>query len=258
VEIDEFRLAPGETYDVIVIPEDRAYTVFAESMDRSGFARGTLAPHAGMSAAIPAKRKRPVRTMKDMGMDMSVMERGIPHSMHGPDTHGPGNSSVAMMATDRLDDPGGGFENAEGRVLVYKDLRCATPRTAVSEPEREIELHITGNMERYMWSFDGRKYSEAKDPIPFRYGERVRLVLINDTMMDHPIHLHGMWMELESGAGEYQPLKHTITVKPAEKLSVIINADAAGKWAFHCHLLLHMDMGMFRVVEVASPSKEDA
>jgi FtsP/CotA-like multicopper oxidase with cupredoxin domain len=163
-----------------------------------------------------------------------------------------------MMATDRLDDPGSGFEAAAGRVLVYKDLRRATPRAAAPDPEREIELHVTGNMERYMWSFDGKKYSEAKEPILFRYGERIRLVIINDTMMEHPIHLHGMWMELESDAGENQPLKHTITVKPAEKLSVIINADAVGRWALHCHLLLHMDLGMFRVVEVASNGKERA
>lgn len=317
VEVDEFRIAPGETYDVIVAPEDRAYTLFAEAMDRSGFARGTLAPRAGMTAPIPPRRPRPLRTMADMGMDMSgaggMKEMGdmlgmsapapsmdiaghqmqgmaaaeqtraalaaqVEHptghpmsgadnsmpmppaaakdqaSLHGPDTHGPGNSSVAMVARSRLGEPGSGFEAADGRVLVYADLRSTVAREDQRPPAREIELHITGNMERYMWSFDGKKYSEARDPIRFRYGERLRLVLVNDTMMEHPIHLHGMWMELENGAGPHQPRKHTISVKPAERLTAAITADAPGQWAMHCHLLLHMEMGMFRVVEVSSPA----
>ncbi|HKP14239.1 MAG TPA: copper resistance system multicopper oxidase [Blastocatellia bacterium] len=322
IEVDEFRIGPGETFDVVVEPGERAYTVFAESMDRSGYARGTLAPQLGMSAPLPARRPRPLRTMRDMGMDMSGMEEmggtageggaqagdreggagppgmdiaghsmsgmgvvengrrralarrdatqqsgaggmdmgaglrgpslpGSPPVMHGRDTHGPGNSSVAMVARSRLDEPGSGFEHAAGRVLVYADLRSVAPQPDGREPVREIELHITGNMERYMWSFDGKKYSEASRPIPFRHGERLRLVFVNDTMMEHPIHLHGMWMELENGGGEHQPRKHTVSVKPAERLTVAVTADAPGRWAMHCHLLLHLEMGMLRVVEVS-------
>ena len=307
VEIDEFRLGPGETLDVIVTPEDRAYTVFAEAMDRSGYTRGTLTPRAGLTAEVPSRRPRPLRTMADMGMEgheagahapdvaavditgheghnLKALEQesaaaeqtreaahdaathgaaaaatamlgpslpGSPPVPHGPDTHGPANSSIAMMARSRLDDPGSGFDRTLSRVLVYGDLRSVTPQPDQREPGREVELHITGNMERYMWSFDGKKYSEARTPIAFRHGERLRLVLVNDTMMEHPIHLHGMWMEIENGAGAYQPRKHTVTVKPAERLTVAITADAPGQWAMHCHLLLHMEMGMFRVVEVS-------
>ena len=276
VEVDEFRIAPGETYDVIVRPEDQAYTLFAETMDRSGFARGTLAPRAGMSAAIPPQRPRPLRTMADMGMDMEEMG-GMDHGamsgtghgampamdhgampgqgampvMHGPDTHGPGNAAVPMQVRNRLDDPGGGFDEGS-RVLVYTDLKSVAPQPDRRAPGREIELHLTGNMERYMWSFDGKKYSEAKVPIALREGERARLVFVNDTMMEHPIHLHGMWMELENGAGAHQPRKHTVSVKPAERLTVAVTVDARGPWALHCHLLLHMEMGMFRVVEVSA------
>ena len=317
VEVDEFRIGPGETYDVIVRPADRAYTVFAEAMDRSGYTRGTLAPRLGMSAAIPLRRPRPLRTMADMGMDMAGMEGmdmpetaqpgttqpgmditghqmhgmdaveaaratvaarreamqghampgmapgglqgpslpGSPPVPHGPDTHGPGNSAIPMQTRSRLDDPGSGFEGTNARVLVYADLKSVAPQPDQREPAREIELHITGNMERYMWSFNGKKYSEDPTPIPFRYGERLRVILVNDTMMEHPIHLHGMWMELENGAGAYQPRKHTVSVKPAERLTVAITADALGPWALHCHLLLHMELGMFRVVEV-SPAME--
>lgn len=276
VEVDEFRIAPGETLDVIVSPEDRAYTIFAETLDRSGYARGTLAPREGMRAPTPQRRKRPLRTMADMGMDMSemkemkgmegmapmaVMDRrslkgpslpGSPPVKHGPDTHGPGNSMTPVTVRSRLDEPGPGFEESTGRVLVYTDLKSITPHKDRREPGRQIELHLTGNMDRYTWSFDGKKYSEAKTPIPFRYGERLRMVLVNDTMMEHPIHLHGVFMELENGAGEYQPLKHTINVKPAERLSVAITADTPGSWALHCHLLLHMELGMFRVVEISN------
>lgn len=159
-----------------------------------------------------------------------------------------------MSTRPRLDEAGGGLENTGTRVLVYADLEPLTAPEAPRPPEREIELHLTGNMERYMWSIDGKKYSEASTPIPFRYGERLRLTLVNDTMMEHPMHLHGMWMELENAAGAPFPRKHTISVKPDERLSVAITADASGKWAFHCHLLLHMEMGMFRVIEVSRPA----
>jgi len=276
VDVDEFRIAPGETLDVIVQPGDRAYTVFAESMDRSGYTRGTLAPRQGMSAPMPSPRRRPLRTMIDMGMsadggmnDMKGMEgmssmRAMPGMVMGPslpgsppvahdrDTHGAGNASVPMILRNRLAEPGSGFEDVTGKVLVYTDLQALHPSPERPEPEREIEIHITGNMERYMWSFEGQPYADARTPIPFRYGERLRLFLVNDTMMEHPVHLHGMWMELENGAGAQQPRKHTINVKPAERLSVVITADAPGQWALHCHLLLHMEMGMFRVVEVST------
>jgi len=273
VTVDEMQIAVAETYDVIVTPdEDRAFTIFAESMDRSGYARGTLAPRPGMSAPVTALRPPPRRTMIDMGMDMGGMKMGGMKmdgmkmdgmkmdsgamagpgpivARHSPDHHGPGAVGIAEVQRNRLGEPGTGLEDVGHRVLVYTDLKALVPYNQRA-PQREVELHLTGNMERYMWSFDGKKFSEVKSPIPFHYGERLRLILVNDTMMEHPIHLHGMWMELENGHGNYLPRKHTISVKPAERLSLLITADAPGRWAFHCHLLLHMDMGMFRVVEV--------
>jgi FtsP/CotA-like multicopper oxidase with cupredoxin domain len=169
---------------------------------------------------------------------------------HGPESHGAGNSMVATVPTDRLSEPGTGLGNDGWRVLVYRDLAARTPFHDRRPPSRELELHLTGNMERYMWSFDGEKYSEVSEPIEFNAGERLRLILVNDTMMEHPIHLHGMWMELENGA-KILPRKHTVNVKPAERLSVLISAEALGSWAFHCHLLFHMEMGMFRVVRIS-------
>ncbi|MGI8543001.1 MAG: copper resistance system multicopper oxidase [Aridibacter sp.] len=307
VPIEEFRIAVAETYDVIVEPEgDKAYTVFAETLDRSGFARGTLAPRQGMIAPIPERRSIPKRTMKDMGMDMSKMKgmemdgmdmnggsmdgmkmdgmnngkmdhskmdhskmnmdgnyrttSPIPGSkpvMHKED-HGSGNSMDPMMTQSRLHEPGDGLGNDGRRVLVYTDLKSVKPFPQIKEPRREMEIHVTGNMERYMWSFDGKKFSEVKEPIQFKYGETLRVTFVNDTMMEHPLHLHGMWMYLENGHGDYLPRKHTINVKPAERVSVIIFADAPGRWAFHCHLLMHMEMGMFRIVEVTDKIKGDA
>jgi len=175
---------------------------------------------------------------------------------HGPDHHGPGNSAVPMETKSRLNEPGTGLEDTGTRVLLYSDLRSLQAGEDSRPPGREIELHLTGNMERYMWGFDGKQFSVAK-PIMFYYGERVRLTLVNDTMMNHPIHLHGMFMELDNGAGPNKPRKHTINVKPAERLSLDINADALGNWAFHCHVLYHMEMGMFRVVSVVE-KKEGA
>jgi len=288
VAVDEFRIGVAETYDVVVEPEaDRAYTLFAESMDRSGFARGTLAPREGMTAPLPAQRPGPERGMAAMGMemDMGAMEgmdhgamTGMDHQradgmsgkegdkagmamagMAGPTNryagpghdHGPGAAMVAKNPQARLDEPGVGLEDAPYKVLVYADLRSRAPWPDRREPGREIELHLTGNMERYMWSFDGRKFTEVDGPVRFHHGERLRLTLVNDTMMDHPIHLHGMWMELDNGAGPYKPRKHTLNIKPGEKVSAEITADAPGDWAFHCHLLYHMKAGMFRVVSVA-------
>jgi CopA family copper-resistance protein len=276
VAVDEFRIGVAETYDVIVEPIDEAaYTIFAASMDRSGYARGTLASKAGLEAAIPPLGNPPVRTMKDMGMgamampgemsakkqtmgsmDMSRNGTGMSTASspvkHGPDRHGKGNTMVAEFPSNRLSEPGNGLENNGRRVLVYTDLRSLSPYPDQRPPEREVELHLTGVMDRYMWSFDGKKFSEVDGPVHFKYGERLRLVLVNDTMMEHPIHLHGMWMELENGAGEYRPRKHTLNVKPGERLTALISADAPGNWAFHCHLLYHMDMGMFRVVSVTN------
>jgi FtsP/CotA-like multicopper oxidase with cupredoxin domain len=150
----------------------------------------------------------------------------------------------------RLDEPGVGLEDATHRVLVYRQLRSVQAWQDTREPERELELHLTGNMERYMWSFDGRKFSQSPTPIPVRLGERLRMTFVNDTMMEHPIHLHGMWMELDNGAGAYRPRKHTINVKPAERVTVLATPDVPGRWALHCHILYHMEAGMFRVVEV--------
>ena len=280
VTVDEFRIGIAETYDVIIQPKaDRAYTVFAETIDRSGFARGTLATREGMTAAIPERRKRPVRTMADMGMAMAGMDsnpvsqampvKNAPASAdagmkeksasspaadapHGPDKHGPGNSVVAMNPKNRSNEPGTGLEGMPWRVLTYADLESLEPNVDQRPPEREIELHATGNMQRYMWSFDGKKYADAKEPIAFYYGERLRWTWVNDTMMEHPLHLHGMLMELDNGRGANKPLKHTIILKPGERLSVDINVDAPGVWAFHCHVLYHMEAGMFRVVSVTA------
>jgi len=195
------------------------------------------------------------------GMDMPSGEKSVSAGamqaiMHGPDHHGPGNSMVAMMPVSRLNEPGTGLEGTERRVLVYTDLRRLTPNHDHRKPEGEIELHLTGNMERYMWSFDGKKYAEASAPIPLRYGQRFRMTLVNDTMMDHPMHLHGMWMVLENGAGAYMPYKHTILVKAGERLSFIVTPDERGKFAFHCHLFYHMELGMFRVVAVSGANGE--
>ncbi len=253
VTVDEIRVAIAETYDVIVQPtEDRAYTIFAESMDRSGYARGSLAPRLGMSAAIPDRRGRPLRSMADMGMgDMAAPEPGADApAMHGPGTHGPGNAMVAMMPTSRLHEPGIGLGTDGWRVLLYSDLRALEPLYEHRPPDREIQLHATGNMERYMWSFDGKKSSQVDRPIPFVNGERLRINFVNDTMMDHPLHLHGMWMHLDTGNGAYNPRKHTVNLKPGERMFLEVEVDAPGRWAFHCHILYHMEAGMFRVVDV--------
>ncbi|MEQ8857567.1 MAG: copper resistance system multicopper oxidase [Pseudomonadales bacterium] len=273
VETDEFQIAIAETLDVVVAPDaDRAYTIMAESMDRSGYARGTLAPRPDMSAPVPPLRPPPRRTMADMGMDHRGMDhagmdhKGMPdmadhggHQMavqaspvvcHGPDHHGAGNSGVAEIQRSRVDEPGTGLDEVDHRVLTYAQLRNVHAMRDRRVPARTYELHLTGNMERYMWSFDGKAFHEVDSPIDFPYGERVRLILVNDTMMEHPIHLHGIFMELENGQGEHLPFKHTVSVKPAERLSLLITADEPGRWAFHCHLLYHMEMGMFRVVRV--------
>ena len=273
VTVDEFRISVAETYDVIVQPRaERAYTIFVQAEDRSGYARGTLAPRPGMTAPIPPMDPRPLRTMTDMGMGgmgTGSMDHGSMPGMpadRGAMGHGSmagmeaGKSAqkldlsvevnnVAEMPTERLNSPGEGFP-AGRRVLTYADLRATRPGSDPRPPSHEITLHLTGNMERFIWGFDGKKFSEA-GPIELKRGDRVRFVLINDTMMEHPIHLHGLWSELENGHGEYRPYKHTINVKPGEKLSYLVSADTPGRWAYHCHLLYHMETGMFREVRVA-------
>jgi CopA family copper-resistance protein len=347
VPVDEFRIGVAERYDVIVEPKDeRAYTIFAQSMDRSGYARGTLAPRMGMQGMIPPMDPRPKLTMMDMGMSMGSMAgmkmsnmNGIDGmtsgdmpgmQMHSGGTHkgmhmemespeqaararmeaiskaavksmqkmdwkepdgnlgktpfpqpspytkpavvlpeaefqaiesrlkpvnpvklhiGPEVASIAQHVESRLDRPGAGLDDNGRRVLTYADLRSRYRGVDGRPPSREIELHLTGNMDRYVWGFNGETFSND-NPIVLKLGERARFVLINDTMMSHPIHLHGLWSELENGQGEHRPFKDTIIVKPAERVSYLISADTPGHWAYHCHLLYHMEAGMFRAVVV--------
>ncbi|GIK49859.1 MAG: copper-binding protein [Alphaproteobacteria bacterium] len=265
VAVDEFQISIAETYDVIVQPnEDRAFTLVAEAVDRSGMGRATLAPRHGMSAEVPPLRPRPLATMRDMGMDMS----GMDHSAHGggmsmemdmsmrnPDNApqvamGPGVQMIAPMPVDRTGEPGQGLEDVGHKVLVYRDLEALEDNPDARTPTRQLELHLTGNMERFMWSFDGQRFSEVSQPIPFRRNERVRVTLVNDTMMAHPIHLHGHFFELLVGPNGKHPRKHTVNVLPGGKVTYDVTMDAPGDWAFHCHLLYHMHAGMMRVVSV--------
>jgi CopA family copper-resistance protein len=262
VEVDELQIGNAETYDLIVVPENRAYTFVAEGIDRSGMGVATLAPQAGMRAEIPALRERPTLTMVDMGM--------MDHSAHGgtssgstvPMDHdmrdkskvtfkvGPGVDMIAPMPMDRNDHPGIGLDNVGHKVLAYKDLVALKPNSDTRVPSRRIDIHLTGNMERFMWSMDGEKLSENPEPYRFARNERVRLRLINDTMMTHPMHLHGHFFEIVNGNPGHQPLKHTVRVLPGAFIDLDLTADAPGDWAFHCHLLYHMHAGMMRVVSV--------
>lgn len=273
VEVDEFQIAIAETYDVIVTPrDDRAYALVGEAIDRSGLVRATLAPRVGMTAEAPPLRERPLLTMRDMGMDMSTMDMGFGgeidlskpanssmsgHSMSMRDPSvapgvkmGPGVASLSPMPVDRLADRPTGLESVEHRVLTYADLRSRDPNPDTRKPSRQIDVHLTANMERYMWSMDGETLSDGVDRIPFRHGERVRINLINDTMMPHPIHLHGHFFELVTGEQGHRPRKHTVNVLPGGRASFDFTADAEGDWAFHCHMLLHMHAGMMRVITV--------
>jgi len=273
VTVDEIRLGVAETYDVIVTPDDGAYTIFAQSMDRTGYVRGTLATHVGMAAPVPAVDKAEPLTMGDMmgGMDHGTHgEAAMDHSMHSgmamgaagalakPSTtvrharteYGPSTDMRVDMPRTNLDDPGIGLRNNGRRVLTYADLHTIGGPIDKRGPEREIEIHLTGNMERYTWSIDGLEYGKST-PIHFRHNERLRVILHNDTMMTHPMHLHGLWSELESPEGEFLVRKHVINVQPAQRVSFLVTADALGRWAWHCHLLIHMDAGMFREVVVS-------
>jgi len=284
VSVDEFRIAVAETYDVIVEPEDeQAYTIFAQSMDRTGFSRGTLAIREGLQAAVPTVDPRPLISMNDMGMDHSSMAgmdhskmagtdhgsmAGMDHSKMAGTDHGsmagmskemqshpdselnnPLVDMQTMTPTAKLDDPGIGLRNNGRRVLTYADLRSTFIDPDGREPSRNIELHLTGHMEKFAWSFDGIKFSDAA-PLRLKYGERLRITLINDTMMTHPIHLHGMWSDLEDENGNFMVRKHTIDMPPGSKRSYRVTADALGRWAYHCHLMFHMETGMFREVRV--------
>ncbi len=275
VEIDELQIAIAETYDVIVRPQAAiAYGVIAEALDRSGLVRATLAPRLGMAGPVPPLRERPLLTMRDMGMDMSPAEGAHDHAGHGAQASasatasqghsmtmrdpsvaphvklGPGVASLSPMPADRLGDRPTGLEQVEHRVLTYADLRSLRPNPDPRPPNRVIDVHLTANMERYMWSFDGETLSDGAQPIPFRLNERVRVNLINDTMMPHPIHLHGHFFELVHGAPGHRPRKHTVNVLPGGRVSFDLTADAEGDWAFHCHMLLHMHAGMMRVITV--------
>ena len=246
VTVDEFRFGPGETCDVIVQPKDEAYTIFAQSMDRTGFARGTLAPRPGMQAAVPAPDKPQPLEMEDMMGDMT----GVARAHHARTEYGPSTDMRVDTPRTNLDDPGVGLRDNGRRVLTYADLRTIGGPLDKRGAEREIELHLTGNMERYAWSIDGVEFGQST-PVHFRHNERLRVVFVNDTMMTHPMHMHGMWNELESPDGKFQVRKHTIAVQPAQRVTFLVTADALGRWAWHCHLFLHMDVGMFREVVVA-------
>ena len=297
VTVDEFRIATAETYDVIVEPSaEQAYTIFAQSIDRSGYARGTLTPREDLQAAVPAMDPRPDLTMTDMGMSHGAMGHG--EMAHDSASHGSssqdsmGHASMGHGATDHsamnhgsggdgttgqahpnsesvpivdmtvdeartaLDDPGVGLRGNGRRVLTYADLHTIGGPIDRRAPGREIELHLTGHMERFIWSFNGKKFSEA-EPLRFKYGERLRITLVNDSMMTHPIHLHGMWSEIETPEGEFLVRKHTVMVQPAQKISYAVTADALGRWAYHCHLLYHMEAGMFREVHVEKQGEHE-
>ncbi len=286
VTVDELRIGPAETYDVIVEPRDQAYTIFAQSMDRSGYARGTLSSRPGLVADVPAVDAPQWLTMADMmgamttggisgmegmssgtamsqstadhaGMDHSEMdhpamaaEAAMVHARHASTEYGPSVDMRVDMPRTNLDDPGVGLRGNGRRVLTYADIRTIGGPLDARLPSREIELHLTGNMERYSWSFDGLEFGRST-PVHMRYGERLRVVLVNDTMMTHPMHLHGLWSELEAPDGEFLARRHTIAVQPAQRISFLVNADALGGWAWHCHILFHMDAGMFREVVVS-------
>lgn len=269
VAVDEFRIAVAEVYDVIVEPDEKAYCIFAQSIDRSGYAAGTLAMQSDAKAVRPQMDPPQPLTMADMGMgggmnmdgmdhgtmkmDHSGMKMAMPDRPEIPITKLPikwdvGTTMRAMDPRYRLDDPGSGLRNNGRKVLTYADLRNFYSTASDPLPDREIVLHLTGNMERYMWSINGIKYADSL-PLKFYYGERLRITFINDTMMNHPMHLHGLWSDLETGDDERLVRKHTVLVQPGSKISYRVSVNAKGAWAYHCHMLYHM-LGMFRKVEV--------
>ena len=272
VSVDEFRIAVAETFDVLVEPSGQdAFTIFAQDMGRTGYARGTLAVRHGLEAPIPPRDPRPLLTMADMGHgrhDMSAM-KGMEGGCGGSMGHGghdmPGGAAMqahpasedgnplvdmqTMTPAPKLDDPGIGLRDNCRKVLTYGDLRSLFQDPDGREPGRDIELHLTGHMEKFAWSFNGRKFMDA-EPLRLNYGERMRIVLVNDTMMTHPIHLHGVWSDVEDETGEFMVRKHTVDMPPGTKRSYRVRADALGRWAYHCHLLYHMEAGMMREVRI--------
>ena len=280
IEVDEFQIGTAETYDIVVEPTAEAHTVVAEAMDRSGMAVATLTSRAGARAPVPSLRDPVLLTMTDMGHGgMDHSGGGHSNMGHAPSTGGmdhgsmkmrntssvppdvavgPGVDMVSANPADRMGDPGLGLDNVGHKVLTYRDLTALEPNDDPRKPSRHMQIHLTGNMERYMWSFDGRKFNAVADqPIRFAYNERIRVKLVNDTMMAHPIHLHGHFFELVNGADRmHQPQKHTVIVQPGGSATFDLTADEPGDWAFHCHLLYHMHAGMFQVVTVASPDGE--
>lgn len=289
VEVDELQIATAETYDIIIEPgKADAYAIVAESMDRSGMALAMLATVPGAKASVPPLRDPPLLTMGDMGMnhgptasDMAAGHDGHAgmhhggggdanaaesHSMDGmsmrdksllpPDVEiGPGLDMVSMAPVDKMGDPGIGLRDVKHRVLNYRMLSALEPNQDTREPSRLLEIHLTGNMERYMWSFDGRMFSSVDDvPIRFAWNERVRVKLVNNTMMAHPIHLHGMFFELVNGeSAMHQPRKNVVVVQPGASAQFDLTANEPGDWAFHCHLLYHMHGGMMQTVTVVGP-----
>ncbi|MBV6807843.1 copper resistance system multicopper oxidase [Xanthomonas axonopodis pv. nakataecorchori] len=278
VSVDELRIAAAETFDVIVEPLGQdAFTLFAQDMGRTGFACGTLAVQHGLQAPIPAQDRRAILTMQDMGHG-DGMHHALPalhgapgmlaahgtHTMHSHDdaqtqdkaphhsASETGNPLIDMRSNataPRLDDPGVGLRDNGRRVLCYADLHSVFEDPDGREPARDIELHLTGHMEKFAWSFDGIAFASAQ-PLRLQYGERLRIVLVNDTMMQHPIHLHGMWSDLEDAHGNFQVRKHTIDMPPGTRRTYRVRADVLGRWAYHCHLLYHMEAGMMREVRV--------
>ena len=270
VPVDEFRIAAAETFDVVVEPSGRdAFTIFAQSNDRTGYAAGTLAVRQGVRAPVPHLDPRVILTMSDLGHG-SGAPKGRPEAQENATGPHAGHDMTAMASlqqhpasedgnplvdmqtmapTSRLDDPGIGLRDNGRRVLTYADLKSTFPDPDGRDPSRTIELHLTGHMGRFAWSFDGIRFADA-DPLRLTYGERLRIVLVNDTMMTHPVHLHGMWSDLEDDNGQFQVRKHTVDMPPGTRRSYRVTADALGRWAYHCHLLFHMEAGMFREVRV--------
>lgn len=274
VTVDEFRIAVAETFDVIVEPSGQdAYAIFAQDMGRTGYARGTLAVRHGLEAPLPALDPRPILTMDDMGHggmdhgahggkgmegscgasmghDMAAMDHGGGMQSHPASEDGnPLVDMQTMSPTPKLDDPGTGLRGNGRTVLTYAAMKSLFDDPDGREPTREIELHLTGHMEKFAWSFNGQKFMDA-EPVRLNYGERLRIVLVNDTMMTHPIHLHGMWSDVEDERGNFHLRKHTVDMPPGTKRAYRVRADALGRWAYHCHLLYHMEAGMMREVRV--------
>ncbi len=284
VSVDELRIAAAETFDVIVEPSGQdAYTLFAQDMGRTGYACGTLATQPGLRASVPNPDPRPLLTMYDMahgngshgggshgsgshhdasnGDASQDSDAHASHTAHtepaavtsgGHPASESGNPRVDMQSSasePRLADPGIGLRGNGRRVLTYADLKSLFPDPDGREPGREIALHLTGHMEKFSWSFDGIPFAGAT-PLRLNYGERMRIVLVNDTMMHHPIHLHGVWSDLEDQDGAFHLRKHTVDMPPGTRRSFRVRADALGRWAFHCHLLYHMEAGMMREVRI--------